>query len=101
MKIDKKTVDKIAKLSKLKFNEKEGELILKDMNKMLDFIDQLDELDTENIEPLVHMSEEVNKLRKDINYTKISQQEALSNSPEKDSTYFKLPKVLEKNKNLS
>ena len=96
MKIDKKTVAKIAKLSKLKFNEEEGELILKDMNKMLDFIGQLNELDTDDIEPLVHMSDEVNKLRKDINKEETSQKEALKNSPEKDSTYFKLPKVLAK-----
>ena len=96
MKIDKKTVSKIAKLSKLKFNEEEGELILKDMNKMLDFIVQLNELDTDDIEPLVHMSDEVNKLRKDINKEQTSQKEALKNSPEKDSTYFKLPKVLDK-----
>ena len=96
MKIDKKTVAKIAKLSKLKFNEEEGELILKDMNKMLDFIGQLNELDTDDIEPLVHMSDEVNKLRKDINKEETSQKEALKNSPEKDSTYFKLPKVLDK-----
>ena len=96
MKIDKKTVDKIAKLSKLKFNKEEGDLILNDMNKMLDFIDQLNELDTEGVEPLIHMSEEVNKLRKDINHSKTSQKEALKNSPLKDSTYFKLPKVLDK-----
>ena len=96
MKIDKKTVAKIAKLSKLKFNKEEGELILKDMNKMLDFIGQLNELDTDDIEPLVHMSDEVNKLRKDINKEETSQKEALKNSPEKDSTYFKLPKVLDK-----
>ena len=65
MKIDKKTVDKIAKLSKLEFNEEEGRLILNDMNKMLDFIGQLNELDTEGVEPLIHMNEELNKLRKD------------------------------------
>ena len=96
MKIDKKTVDKIAKLSKLKFNEEEGHLILNDMNKMLKFIDQLNELDTKEIDPLIHMSNEVNKLRNDINQELISQKEALKNSPEKDSTYFKLPKVLDK-----
>jgi aspartyl-tRNA(Asn)/glutamyl-tRNA(Gln) amidotransferase subunit C len=66
------------------------------MNKMLDFIGQLNELDTDDIEPLVHMSDEVNKLRKDINKEQTSQKEALKNSPEKDSTYFKLPKVLDK-----
>lgn len=96
MKIDKKTVDKIAKLSKLKFNEEEGDLILNDMNKMLEFIDQLNELDTKDIDPLIHMSDEVNKLRNDINQELTSQTEALKNSPEKDSTYFKLPKVLDK-----
>ena len=96
MKIDKKTVDKIAKLSKLEFNEEEGRLILNDMNKMLDFIDQLNELNTEGVEPLVHMNEELNKLRKDINYSNTTQEEALKNSPAKDSTYFKLPKVLDK-----
>tara|TARA_B100001758_G_C18360506_1_gene585440 strand:- start:1009 stop:1302 length:294 start_codon:yes stop_codon:yes gene_type:complete len=96
MKIDKKTVDKIAKLSKLKFNEEEGDLILNDMNKMLEFIDQLNELNTKDIDPLIHMSDEVNKLRNDINQELISQKEALKNSPEKDSTYFKLPKVLDK-----
>ena len=97
MKIDKKTVDKIAKLSKLKFNEEEGNLILKDMNKMLEFIGQLNQLDTKDIDPLIHMSDEVNKLRNDINQELTSQNEALKNSPEKDSTYFKLPKVLDKN----
>ncbi|MBM78427.1 MAG: Asp-tRNA(Asn)/Glu-tRNA(Gln) amidotransferase GatCAB subunit C [Crocinitomicaceae bacterium] len=96
MKIDKKTVDKIAKLSKLEFNEEEGRLILNDMNKMLDFIGQLNELDTEGVEPLIHMNEELNKLRKDINYSNTTQKEALKNSPVKDSTYFKLPKVLDK-----
>ena len=96
MKIDKKTVDKIAKLSKLEFNEEEGRLILNDMNKMLDFIDQLNELNTEGVEPLIHMNEELNKLRKDINYSNTTQEEALKNSPVKDSTYFKLPKVLDK-----
>ena len=96
MKIDKKTVDKIAKLSKLKFNKEEGDLILKDMNKMLEFIGQLNELDTKDIDPLIHMSDEVNKLRNDINQSSTSQKEALKNSPKKDSTYFKLPKVLDK-----
>ena len=96
MKIDKKTVAKIAKLSKLKFNEEEGGVILNDMNKMLEFIDQLNELDTKDIDPLIHMSVEVNKLRNDINQELTSQKEALKNSPEKDSTYFKLPKVLDK-----
>ncbi len=96
MKIDTKTVDRIAELSKLEFSNDEKNAILKDMNQMLAFIDQLKEVDTENIAPLIHMTEDVNILRDDESIVRISQQEALENAPSKDSTYFKIPKVLGK-----
>ena len=96
MKIDTKTVDRIAELSKLEFSNDEKNAILKDMNQMLAFIDQLKEVDTENIAPLIHMTEDVNILREDESIVRISQQEALENAPSKDSTYFKIPKVLGK-----
>ena len=96
MKIDTKTVDRIAELSKLEFNNEEKKAILKDMNQMLAFIDQLKEVDTENIAPLIHMTEDVNILRDDESIVRVSQQEALENAPSKDSTYFKIPKVLGK-----
>jgi aspartyl-tRNA(Asn)/glutamyl-tRNA(Gln) amidotransferase subunit C len=96
MKIDTKTVDRIAELSKLEFNNDEKNAILKDMNQMLAFIDQLKEVDTENTTPLIHMTEDVNILRDDESIVRISQQEALENAPSKDSTYFKIPKVLGK-----
>lgn len=96
MKIDTKTVDRIAELSKLEFSNDEKNAILKDMNQMLAFIDQLKEVDTENIAPLIHMTEDVNILRDDESILRISQQEALENAPSKDSTYFKIPKVLGK-----
>lgn len=96
MKIDTKTVDRIAELSKLEFSNDEKNAILKDINQMLAFIDQLKEVDTENIAPLIHMTEDVNILRDDESIVRISQQEALENAPSKDSTYFKIPKVLGK-----
>ena len=96
MKLDEKMVDKIAELSKLEFNDQEKSAILKDMNKMLEFVDQLKELDTDHVEPLIHMSSEVNVLREDEVVETISQEEALKNAPSKDSTYFKIPKVLDK-----
>ena len=96
MKIDTKTVDRIAELSKLEFSNDEKNAILKDMNQMLAFIDQLKDVDTENIAPLIHMTEDVNILRDDESIVRISQQEALENAPSKDSTYFKIPKVLGK-----
>ncbi len=96
MKIDIKTIEKLASLSKLKFTKEELNLISKDMSKMVDFINQLDEIDTEGVEPLIHVNEGFNNWREDEIREMLDQKEALSNSPIKDSTYFKLPKVLDK-----
>lgn len=95
MNINQNVISKLARLSKLKFNEDEMKLISNDLSKMLDFINQLQDLDTEGIDPLIHMNEEINNWREDQVQGMISQEEALSNSPDKDGTYFKLPKVLD------
>ena len=94
MNLDENTVHRIAQLAKLEFNSDEKKSILKDMNQMLVFIDQLNEIDTTNVEPLIHMTEDVNILREDDAIVSTSQEEALKNAPSKDSTYFKIPKVL-------
>ena len=96
MKIDIKTIEKLASLSKLSFTKEELDLISIDMSKMVDFINQLDEIDTEGVEPLIHLNEEFNNWREDEIKEMLDLKEALSNSPIKDSTYFKLPKVLDK-----
>ena len=95
-KIDHNTVDKLATLSRLEFNGKEKEEIMSDLNRMLDFVGKLNELDTKNVEPLIYMSEGENVLRADEIKTDITQKQALSNAPKKDSDYFKVPKVMEK-----
>ena len=97
MKINKEVISKLSGLSKLKFNNEEAELISKDLSKMVNFINQLNELETDGIEPLIHMNEEVNNWREDKLGDVLDQEKALANSPVKDSTYFKLPKVLDKN----
>ncbi|MBK7181895.1 MAG: Asp-tRNA(Asn)/Glu-tRNA(Gln) amidotransferase subunit GatC [Bacteroidetes bacterium] len=96
MKIDTETVDKIAHLARLEFENESKAQIINDMNNMLSFIEKLNELDTTNVEPLIYMSNEVNVLREDDVRHDISQQEALKNAPKKDSDYFKVPKVIEK-----
>ena len=94
--IDDKIVDKIAVLSKLKFEGEAKEQIKGDMNNMLAFFEKLDELDTKGVKPLVYMNDEVNVLREDVAEQKITQKEALLNAPKKDSDYFRIPKVLSK-----
>ncbi len=96
MKIDTETVDKIAHLARLEFENEEKEQISKDLNNMLGFIEKLNELDTNHVEPLVYMSDEVQVLREDIVTQLISQNDALKNAPKHDSDYFKVPKVIEK-----
>jgi aspartyl-tRNA(Asn)/glutamyl-tRNA(Gln) amidotransferase subunit C len=97
-KIDIKTVDEIAHLARLEFDESSKPEILNDMNRMLSFIDKLNELDTTNVEPLIYMTDERNILRPDQPETTITQKEALKNAPKKDSDYFKAPKVIEQNR---
>ena len=95
MKIDKKTIRKIAHLARLEFKDKDEEAIIKDLNKMLEWVGKLNELNTEGIEPLTHLSEEVNVMRKDELKKHISHEQGLKNAPKKDSDYFRVPKVLE------
>lgn len=97
-KIDIKTVDEIAHLARLEFDEKSKPEILNDINRMLSFIDKLSELDTEKVEPLIYMTNERNVLREDLPETTVSQKEALKNAPKKDSDYFKAPKVIDQNR---
>ena len=97
MKVNKELIAKLSSLSKLKFNKEETELISEDLSKMVKFINQLNELETDGIEPLIHMNEEINNWREDKLGEVLSQEKALTNSPVQDSTYFKLPKVLDKN----
>lgn len=96
MKVDDKLVDQVANLAKLKFEGAEKEAIKSDMQRILDFISSLEEVDTEGVEPLIYMTEGFLNLREDKAKTTITQDEALSNAPLKDSDYFKLPKVLDK-----
>lgn len=96
MGITKKTVDKVAKLAKLQFTPEETAVIQKDLDKILAFVDQINKVDTSGVEPLTHLNKEVNVLREDDVEETITQQEALKNAPQKDSDYFKIPKVLSK-----
>ena len=94
-KIDIKTVDEVAHLARLEFTE-EGKIeILNDMNRMLAFVDKLNEMDTNGVEPLIYMTDEVNVMREDEPKDTLTQKDALKNAPKKDSDYFKVPKVID------
>jgi aspartyl-tRNA(Asn)/glutamyl-tRNA(Gln) amidotransferase subunit C len=89
-------VDKLANLSRLQFDTTEKEGIKKDLQRMIQFVEKLNELDTTGVEPLLHMSEQVNILREDEVKGSISRAEGLQNAPVYDEQFFKVPKVIKK-----
>ena len=94
--IDDKLVAELSRLAKLKFDASKAEKMKSDLNKIIDFIDKLSEINTEGVEPLIYLSEEVNVLRADEIKNEVSKENALKNAPQKDSDYFKVPTVLKK-----
>lgn len=94
-KIDIKTVEEVAHLARLEFTEEGKVEILNDMNRMLAFVDKLNEMDTNGVEPLIYMTDEINVLREDEPKDTVNQKEAVKNAPKKDSDYFKVPKVID------
>jgi aspartyl-tRNA(Asn)/glutamyl-tRNA(Gln) amidotransferase subunit C len=95
MSINKEALVKIAHLARLEFDEKSEVKMLKDMNNILAFVEKLQELDTENVEPLQSMSFEVNQLREDKMGEHLPHDKGLKNAPKKDNDYFRVPKVIE------
>jgi len=96
MSVDAKTVDRLAELARLDFNEEEKKEIQGDLNRILGLIDKMSEVNTEGVEPLIYMTDEVASLREDVVKQEITQEEALKNAPDKDSDYIRVPKVLDK-----
>ena len=96
MEVNNKLIEDLSRLAKLKFDEKSAKRMKKDLEKIIGFVNKLSEIDTEGIEPLIYLSDEVNILRKDEVAHEVSQEDALKNAPQKDSDYFKVPTVLKK-----
>lgn len=97
MKVDKETLEKVAHLARLSIKPEEEVQLLKDMGEILNWVDKLSEVDTEDVEPITHMTQEVNVLRADKAEKTIEREEALKNAPDQDGQFFKVPKVLKRN----
>ncbi len=96
MEVNDALVDKLANLARLQFNDMEKENIKNDLQRMIQFVEKLNEVDTTGVKPLLHMSEEVNVLRDDEVQGSISRAEGLQNAPVHDGEFFKVPKVIKK-----
>jgi len=96
MEVNDTLVEKLANLSRLKFDESQKEGIKADLQSMIQFVEKLNELDTTGVEPLLHMSDNVNILREDEIKGSIERTEGLKNAPVQDGVFFKVPKVIKK-----
>jgi aspartyl-tRNA(Asn)/glutamyl-tRNA(Gln) amidotransferase subunit C len=95
MKINKETIAKIAHLSRLELNEEATEKMVGNLSEILDWVEKLNEIDTDNVEPLFTMSSEVNMLREDKVGEHLDHESGLKQAPKRDSDYFRVPKVME------
>ena len=95
MKLDTNTINKIAKLARIRLSEEEAKDLLKDMNSILDWVEQLNEVNTDTVEPLANISSSTLPLRRDEAKDINSSDEILKNSPDKLEGYFAVPKVVE------
>jgi len=96
MQVTDELIDKLAALSKLNFNDEEKIEIRSDLERMIGFVEKLQEVDTDGLEPLLHMVDRVNIWREDVPSGEINRELALKNAPAHDHQFFKVPKIIRK-----
>ena len=93
MKIDKKTLEKISHLARLELDASKEKEMLESLSEILTWVEKLNELDTEKIDPLTNMTMEINALREDKVGDHLDRDKGLLNAPDRDKKFFKVPKV--------
>ena len=96
MEVNDTMIENLANLARLYFNEEETQQLKSDLERMIRFIDKLNELNTDGVEPVLHMSDGSNVFREDEIKGSISREEGLKNAPASDGVFFKVPKVIKK-----
>jgi aspartyl-tRNA(Asn)/glutamyl-tRNA(Gln) amidotransferase subunit C len=95
MSVTNEDVKYVANLARLQLTDDEAEQLKGDMNRILEYMDTLNELDTSGVEPLEHVTESGVRFRKDEARPPLSHDDALKNAPDADSDYFRVPRVIE------
>ena len=94
MSVTRDQVQNIARLAKLQFNPQEEEHFTEQFNQILSYVEKLDELDTESVDPTTHVLDLNNVLREDKVIQWMTQDQALANAPLKKNGFFSVPKVI-------
>ena len=96
MEVTDTMISKLASLAKLRFNDEEKAAIKSDLQKMISFVQKMDEVDTTGVEPLLHISQQQNRWREDVQQGSCTKEEALKNAPNHNQDFFLVPKVIQK-----
>ena len=94
MTVDKELISRLEHLARLELSETEKEGILNDLNNILQMVEKMNEVNTDNVEPLVYINDAVNVWREDQVKGQVAREEALKNAPEKNDEFFKVPKMI-------
>ena len=95
MSIDNSTVKKVAKLARIEINEEEETILITELNNILGWVDELKQVDTDNVEPMLSVFNESMQMREDKAESTFDNKQILDNSPESNSGFFVVPKVVE------
>jgi aspartyl-tRNA(Asn)/glutamyl-tRNA(Gln) amidotransferase subunit C len=95
MKISKEDVKKVAELARLEFNEAQTEKFMNQLGNILEYIEKLNELDTDDVEPTSHVLDISTPLREDKVQKLLTIDEVLQNAPESEDDFFVVPQVIE------
>ncbi len=95
MKISKEDVEHVAKLARLRLTEEEKGKFGKQLNQILEYVEKLNELNIDGVEPTSHVVPLKNVLREDEVKPSLSEEDALSNAPDKKGNFFKVPRIIE------
>ena len=95
MKISAEEVERVAVLARLHLTAEEKSQLTRQLDDILEYMDKLNQLDTAQVEPFTHALETVNALREDAVTNRPNTEALLANAPDRDGTFFKVPKIIE------
>ena len=94
MSVTTKDVTYIAELARLRFTDEEMVTMTSELNNILHYVEKLNKVDTEGVEPLSSIHDQINVLREDVELPSLASSTVLLNAPEKQDRFFKVPKVI-------
>ena len=96
--IDRNHILKLAELANLRLKEEEIDSYISDINRILEMVSEVQDVDTTDVEPLLNVLDEFSEMREDKSEIKINRDDALKNAPDTDGVYFQVPRTIKYNK---